>query len=42
MAAVSFETRAAVFKRGESFGYEPKPGDLVADKVNRGESPVEA
>ena len=38
----SSRTRAAVFKRGESSGYDPKPGDLVAGKVKRGESHVEA
>ena len=38
----SLTTRATVFKRGESSGYDPKPSDLVADKVKRGESCVEA
>jgi hypothetical protein len=41
MAAVLC-TRAAVFKRGESNGHDPKPGDLSMDKVKRGESYVEA
>ena len=34
--------RAAVFKGGESNGYDPKPGDLRVGKVKRGESHVEA
>ena len=34
--------RATVFKRGEPRGYDPKPGDLFASKVKRGESHVEA
>lgn len=34
--------RAAVFKRGESLGYDPKPGDLCTSRVKRGESHVEA
>lgn len=38
----SLTTRATVFKRGESCGYDPKPGDLCASKVKRGESHVEA
>ena len=38
----SLTTRATVFKRGESCGYDPKPGDLYASKVKRGESHVEA
>ena len=42
MAAASSEARAAVFKRGESDGYDPKPGDLGVDRVKRGESYVEA
>ena len=41
MAAVLC-TRAAVFKRGESNGYDPKPGDLCAGKVKRAERRVEA
>ena len=35
-------TRAAVFKGGESNGYDPKPDDLRANKVKHGESYVEA
>ncbi len=35
-------SRAAVFKGGESNGYDPKPDDLRADKVKHGESYVEA
>ena len=34
--------RAAVFKGGESTGYDPKPDDLRAGKVKHGESYVEA
>ena len=34
--------RATVFKRGESIRCDPKPGDLRASKVKRGESHVEA
>ena len=34
--------RAAVFKRGESTGYDPKPDDLGVGKVKHGESHVEA
>ena len=34
--------RATVCKRGESSGYDPKPGDLYASRVKRGESHVEA
>lgn len=34
--------RAAVFKRGESYGYDPNPDDLHVGKVKRGESCVEA
>ena len=34
--------RATVFKRGESIGCDPKPGDLRTNKVKRGESHVEA
>ena len=37
-----FGARAAVFKRGESSGYDPKPGDLRRGRVKRGESHVEA
>ena len=40
--AAALCARAAVFKRGESNGYDPKPGDLGASKVKRGESHVEA
>ena len=42
MAAASSEARAAVFKGGESNGYDPKPGDLRVGKVKHGESHVEA
>lgn len=35
-------SRAAVFKRGESYGHDPKPGDLRVGKVKHGESYVEA
>ena len=38
----SLRTRAAVFKGGESDGYDPKPDDLRVCKVKRGESHVEA
>jgi hypothetical protein len=41
MAAVLC-TRAAVFKRGESNGYDPKPDDLRVGKVKRTERHVEA
>lgn len=34
--------RAAVFKRGESYGYDPNPSDLRVGKVKHGESYVEA
>ncbi len=34
--------RATVFKRGESNEYDPKPGDLCADRVKRTERCVEA
>ena len=34
--------RAAVFKRGESIGYDPKPDDLSVGKVKRAERCVEA
>ncbi len=34
--------RAAVFKRGESNGYNPKPDDLRKGKVKRAERHVEA
>ena len=37
----STPARAAVFKRGESDGYDPKPGDLRVDRTKRGESYVE-
>ncbi len=33
--------RAAVFKRGESSGCDPKPDDLHEGKTKRGESHVE-
>ena len=36
------DVRAAVFKRGESGGYDPKPDDLGVGKVKHGESHVEA
>ena len=41
MAAVLC-TRAAVFKRGESWGYDPKPSDLLMGRVKRAERHVEA
>ncbi len=34
--------RATVSKRGEPREYDPKPGDLCANRVKRGESHVEA
>ena len=34
--------RVTVFKRGESSGCDPKPGDLRVGRVKRGESHVEA
>ena len=34
--------RATVFKRGESNGHDPKPGDLHVDKAKRAERHVEA
>ncbi len=40
--AAALCVRAAVFKRGESNGYDPKPGDLSVDRAKRGESYVEA
>jgi len=40
--AAALCARATVSKRGESFGCDPKPGDLYANKVKRGESHVEA
>ena len=42
MAAASSEARAAVFKRGESSGCDPEPGDLRVGKVKRAERHVEA
>jgi hypothetical protein len=39
--AAALCARAAVFKRGESNGYDPKPGDLSVDRTKRGESYVE-
>ena len=36
------DVRAAVFKRGESIGYDPKPGDLGVGKAKRAERYVEA
>ena len=41
MAAVLC-TRATVFKRGESWGYDPKPSDLHVGRVKRAERHVEA
>ena len=40
--AAALCARAAVFKRGEPSGYDPKPDDLRVGKVKRGESHVEA
>ncbi len=40
MAAVRC-TRAAVFKRGESNGHDPKPDDLRKGKMKRAERHVE-
>ena len=40
--AAALCARAAVFKRGESNGHDPNPGDLRVGKVKRGESYVEA
>ncbi len=34
--------RPAVFKRGESKRYDPKPSDLLRGKVKRAERHVEA
>jgi hypothetical protein len=34
--------RTAVFKRGESNGYDPEPSDLREGRAKRGESCVEA
>ena len=39
--AAALCVRAAVFKRGESNGYDPKPDDLRAGRTKRGESYVE-
>ena len=33
---------SAVFKRGESWEHDPKPGDLLVNRVKRCESDVEA
>ncbi len=38
----SLTTRATVFKRGESSGCDPKPGDLRVGRVKRTERHVEA
>ena len=40
--AAALCARATVFKRGESIGCDPKPGDLYASRVKRVESHVEA
>ena len=40
--AAALCARAAVFKRGESNGHDPKPDDLGVDKVKRAERHVEA
>ncbi len=40
--AAAPSVRAAVFKRGESIGHDPKPDDLDSGRVKRGESHVEA
>ena len=40
--AAALCARAAVFKRGESSGHDPKPGDLRVGKVKRAERHVEA
>jgi hypothetical protein len=40
--AAALCARAAVFKRGESNGYDPKPDDLRVCKVKRAERHVEA
>ncbi len=40
--AAAPSVRAAVFKRGESNGHNPKPDDLRKGKAKRGESHVEA
>ena len=40
--AAGLRPRAAVFKRGESDGYDPNPSDLCASKVKRAERHVEA
>ncbi len=39
--AAALSVRAAVFKRGESIGHDPKPDDLGMGKTKRGESHVE-
>ena len=38
----AFGPRVTVFKRGESSGCDPKPGDLRVGRVKRAERHVEA
>ena len=40
--AAALCARAAVFKRGESYGHYPNPDDLRVGRAKRGESHVEA
>jgi hypothetical protein len=40
--AAALCARAAVFKRGESDGHDPNPGDLHVGKAKHDESHVEA
>ncbi len=40
--AAALCVRAAVFKRGESIGHDPKPDDLGVGRVKRAERHVEA
>lgn len=40
--AAALCARAAVFKRGESIGHDPKPDDLDMGKAKRAERHVEA
>ena len=40
--AAALCVRAAVFKRGESYGHDPNPDDLHVGRVKRDESHVEA
>ena len=40
--AAALCARAAVFKRGESYGHDPNPDDLRVGRVKRAERHVEA